>query len=151
MSSLEGQPLKKKKKISQNSQICSQIQLLPKIGDLEQLSMDMATFYSLEANLTNINAQNWSQDPYCAAICGQNNWCRVLIERQLDTQTFKCWDMDYGFANIFNINQLQPLWPQFRRLHKMAVKASLAGESPSQVRGIYRQSSENKGIKHFMP
>ena len=98
--------------------------------------MDMATFYSIEANLTKINAQKLSQDPYCAAICGQNNWCRVLVERQLDAKTFKCWDVDYGFANVFNINQLQPLWPQFRRLHKMAIKASLAGEnSPSQVRG----------------
>ena len=100
--------------------------------------MDMATFYSIEANLTKINAQKLSQDPYCAAICGQNNWCRVLVERQLDAQTFKCWDVDYGFANVFNINQLQPLWPQFRRLHKMAIKASLAGEgSPSQVRGAF--------------
>jgi hypothetical protein len=94
--------------------------------------MEMACFYSLDTTLSNIIAQNISQDPYCAAICGRNNWCRVFVERQLDEQTFKCWDVDYGFANVLKAQQLQPLWPQFRRLPKMAIKANLAGESPLQ-------------------
>ena len=54
-------------------------------------------------------------------------WYRVKVNATIDENTVAAKIVDFGDFTMIPLENLQPLWPQFRRLPMQSVNASLAG------------------------
>ena len=93
---------------------------------MEDLISKMNAEYSSHKNI--FSPTNLEQDPYCAVLCGVDTWCRVRILGPIDENNFSAVLVDYGTEAEVSADCLQPLWPQFRVLPKMAARVCLAGD-----------------------
>ena len=98
---------------------------------MEDLITRMNSEYSTSKNI--FNPTNLEQDPFCAALCGVDTWCRVQILGRLDENNFWALLVDYDTEAEVSADSLQPLWPQFRVLPKMAARVCLAGDAPFNI------------------
>ena len=54
-------------------------------------------------------------------------WYRVKVNATIDENTVAAKIVDFGDFTMIPLENLQPLWPQFRKLPMQSVNASLAG------------------------
>ena len=55
-------------------------------------------------------------------------WYRVKVNATIDENTVAAKIVDFGDFTMIPLENLQPLWPQFRKLPMQSVNASLAGK-----------------------
>ncbi len=73
-----------------------------------------------------------SLDKYFAGHHIDGLWYRVRVNATIDENTVAAKIVDYGDFTMIPIENLQPLWPQFRKLPIQAVNANLAGNESSR-------------------
>jgi len=96
---------------------------------LETFQSGLNAFYSKPQNAygrTLTNADINSGDKFYAGQHMDGEWYRVKVNATIDENTVAAKIVDFGDFTMIPLENLQPLWPQFRRLPMQSVNASLA-------------------------
>lgn len=96
----------------------------------EQLLANMATFYNSEEPIE-LSIDVLKANQYFAAnkiVEEEKRWIRVQLLNVESCDLIHCVLIDEGGFGLFKLNQLQPLYNQFRALPKCAIRVSLAGK-----------------------
>merc|ERR1719322_134646 len=97
---------------------------------LENLSLEMNKFYNDEKNHYDkgpLTSDHLSKDFFFAGKHDDGQWYRVKVNSMLDEYSAAVKLVDYGDYSMMQLENMQPLWPQFRHLPMQAISASLAG------------------------
>ena len=96
---------------------------------LEELQSSMKEFYSDEARhySETLSSVHLSKDSYFAGK-QEGVWYRVKVNSMLDENSATVKLVDFGHFSMMQLENMQPLWPQFRNLPMQAINASLAGK-----------------------
>ena len=97
-------------------------------SELERLMSSMKHFYSNSAKHYPLKLEDLSKDLYFAALHSDEQWYRVKINSQLDSCTMAVKIVDFGDFSMVPLENIQPLWPQFRNLPIQAINATLSGK-----------------------
>jgi len=100
---------------------------------LENLSLEMNKFYNDEKNLYDkgpLTSDHLSKDFFFAGKHDDGQWYRVKVNSMLDEYSAAVKLVDYGDYSMMQLENMQPLWPQFRNLSMQAISASLADIVP---------------------
>ena len=107
----------------------SQIQPWRDGNELEKLQDEMNGFYSKKSNQRSpLTLQDLNNDRYFVALHSDNLWYRIRVDNTLDDYTMAVKFVDFGDFSMVAVQNIQPLWPQFRNLPMQAIKAGLAGK-----------------------
>ena len=107
-----------------------QVQPWQNTTQLETFQSGLNAFYSKPQNAygrTLTNADINSGDKFYAGQHMDGKWYRVKVNATIDENTVAAKIVDFGDFTMIPLENLQPLWPQFRRLPMQSVNASLAG------------------------
>ncbi|XP_014676856.1 PREDICTED: tudor domain-containing protein 7-like [Priapulus caudatus] len=95
--------------------------------DIERLLADMHSFYSQESNKYQV--EDVHEDRLYVVSHEDGNFYRVKVLKQLPgNKSVSLYFIDWGEYNVADVEDLQPLWPQFSLLPPMAVRARLVGK-----------------------
>lgn len=100
---------------------------------LENLSLEMNKFYNDEKNHYDkgpLTSDHLSKDFFFAGKHDDGQWYRVKVNSMLDEYSAAVKLVDYGDYSMMQLENMQPLWPQFRNLSMQAISASLADIVP---------------------
>ena len=92
--------------------------------------MQMNEFYGKSENHYDkgpLTSAHLSKESFFAGKHDDGNWYRVKVNSMLDEHYVAVKLVDYGDYSMMQLENLQPLWPQFRNLAMQAINASLAG------------------------
>ena len=98
---------------------------------LETLQLELNNFYCNPANHYSkgpLTSDHLSKDYFFAGMHDDGQWYRVKVNSMLDEYTAAVKLVDYGDYCMMQLENMQPLWPQFRNLAMQAISASLAGK-----------------------
>ena len=90
----------------------------------------MNKFYNDEKNHYDkgpLTSDHLSKDFFFAGKHDDGQWYRVKVNSMLDEYSAAVKLVDYGDYSMMQLENMQPLWPQFRNLSMQAISASLAG------------------------
>lgn len=91
----------------------------------------MNGFYNESKNSygkTLTNADIAKGDKFYAGQHMDGKWYRVKVNATIDEGTVAAKIVDFGDFTMIPLENLQPLWPQFRNLPMQSINASLAGK-----------------------
>ncbi len=88
----------------------------------------MKDFYSDTSKHHQLSNDDLMKDCFYAALHTDGLWYRVKINSQEDPCTLAVKIVDFGDFSLVPLENLQPLWPQFRNLPMQAINATLAGK-----------------------
>ena len=74
-----------------------------------------------------LTSSTLSKDYFFAGKHDDGQWYRVKVNSMLDEYSAAVKLVDYGDYCMMQLENMQPLWPQFRHLSMQAISASLAG------------------------
>lgn len=108
----------------------SKVQPWQNTTQLETFQAELNAFYHDAKNafgrtLTNTDIANG--DKFYAGQHMDGKWYRVKVNATIDEGTVAAKIVDFGDFTMIPLENLQPLWPQFRNLPMQAISASLAG------------------------
>ena len=89
----------------------------------------MKDFYGDSSRHQTLTDEDLAKDCFYAALHTDGLWYRVKINSQVDAGTLAVKIVDFGDFSLVPMENLQPLWPQFRNLPIQAINATLAGKS----------------------
>ena len=75
-----------------------------------------------------LTSDHLSKDFFFAGKHDDGQWYRVKVNSMLDEYSAAVKLVDYGDYSMMQLENMQPLWPQFRNLSMQAISASLAGK-----------------------
>ena len=90
----------------------------------------MNKFYNDERNHYDkgpLTSDHLSKNFFFAGKHDDGQWYRVKVNSMLDEYSAAVKLVDYGDYSMMQLENMQPLWPQFRHLPMQAISASLAG------------------------
>lgn len=96
-------------------------------AELERLMASMKKFYGDASKHHQMSPEDLLKDNFFAALHTDGLWYRVKINSQVDSCTLAVKIVDFGDFSLVPLENLQPLWPQFRNLPMQAINATLAG------------------------
>ena len=108
-----------------------QVQPWQNTTQLETFQSSLNAFYCKPQNAygrTLTNADINSGDKFYAGQHMDGKWYRVKVNATIDENTVAAKIVDFGDFTMIPLENLQPLWPQFRKLPMQSVNASLAGK-----------------------
>ena len=91
----------------------------------------MNKFYNDERNHYDkgpLTSDHLSKNFFFAGKHDDGQWYRVKVNSMLDEYSAAVKLVDYGDYSMMQLENMQPLWPQFRHLPMQAISASLAGK-----------------------
>ncbi|XP_013780709.1 tudor domain-containing protein 7-like isoform X2 [Limulus polyphemus] len=100
---------------------------------LQQLNEEMQSFYSLEENICDMHECLLQEGQFYAGKHNKDDlWYRVRVKNilQQDPLMVIVHFVDYGDFSMMSLQDLQPLWKQFRSLPCQAIHGSLADIVP---------------------
>lgn len=107
------------------------IQPLNDAGMLQSLVSDMFKFYSKNPRHKLLN-EHFKTESYFASIHQEDKcWYRVKVDRVINEQTVAIKYVDYGDCTVVGMEDLEPLYPEFRHLPMQAIKAALSDIVPT--------------------
>jgi hypothetical protein len=89
----------------------------------------MKELYADSSKHLSLTIADLQKDQYFAALHTDGLWYRVKINSQLDEGTLAVKIVDFGDFSMVPLENMQPLWPQFRNLPMQAINATLAGKN----------------------
>jgi len=99
----------------------------------------MKEFYADSSKHLSLTIADLQKDQYFAALHTDGLWYRVKINSQLDEGTLAVKIVDFGDFSMVPLENMQPLWPQFRNLPMQAINATLAGKIKTYLQEIVQQ------------
>ena len=97
---------------------------------MDNISLEMNKFYNDERNHYDkgpLTSDHLSKNFFFAGKHDDGQWYRVKVNSMLDEYSAAVKLVDYGDYSMMQLENMQPLWPQFRHLPMQAISASLAG------------------------
>ena len=96
-----------------------------------------------------LTSAHLSKDFFFSGRHDDGQWYRVKVNSMLDEYTAAVKLVDYGDYCMMQLENMQPLWPQFRNLAMQAISASLAGKLSFFLSKCYNLIRWNIRLSHF--